>query len=199
MNIVVPLRFNKIWLRYIYIYARHEQELLYKHTFQSLHLWQTALTNHCLKLLRDSSGPRAWFRHWRGDYASIFDLPHHFQAPYGGHVGTTVVGMKKMTSWLVSLCFFPSYSSCLCLSNVLQLHNYEQYDTTPLTQQFLKLKNPMMNQTKKTQPLSSTVIKMCLSLHSSLITEHVTQKSQPMSVVANMLSSSLLLLKDQGP
>lgn len=26
---------------------------------------------------------------------------------------------------------------------------------------------------KKTQPLSSTVIKMCLSLHSSLITEHV--------------------------
>ena len=43
------------------------------------------------------------------------------EAPYGGHV-FIVVGMKKMTSWLVSLCFFPSYSSCACLSNVF--HNF---------------------------------------------------------------------------
>lgn len=77
-----------------------------------------------------------------------------FASPFSGTrtVAMSAPPLSVWKKWQVDwchLCFFPSYSSCLCLSNVLHTHNYEQYDTTPLTQQFLKLKNPMMNQTKK--------------------------------------------------
>lgn len=95
-----------------------------------------------------------------------------FASPFSGTrtVAMSAPPLSVWKKWQVDwchLCFFPSYSSCLCLSNVLHTHNYEQYDTTPLTQQFLKLKNPMMNQTKKkTQPLSSIVIKIKCVYHS---------------------------------
>ena len=90
-------------------------------------------------------------------------------------------------------CHIPHACACQMCSTLIQ--TIWHHPTYP-TYQFIEKKIQWW--TKKTsQPLSSTVIKMCLSLHSSLNTSRKNVRS--MSIVDSMLSSSLLLLKDQGP
>lgn len=126
MNIVVPLRFNKIWLRYIYICARHEQELLYKHfPITPLVFWETALlrtvgSSGLISPLKRGLRVHLWFA-------------SPLEAPYGGHV---FIVMKK---WQVDWCHcvfsshIPHVRACQMCSSFIITNNMTPptYPTIP--------------------------------------------------------------------